>query len=90
MKKSYKSRRERGERLRRIGIWGGLLFLLAVSESSFFGGLSFLPATPDLILCAVVAIALLDSPAVAAVAAVGGGVLSDVMGGTGAYFSPIL
>lgn len=86
----YRTRRGRGELLRRTAVWGGLLFLLAVSESSFFSGLRFLPATPDLILCAVVAIALLDSATVAAVAAVGGGILSDALSGTGAYLSPLL
>lgn len=90
MAKGYRSRRAREDVLRRTVVWGGLLLLLAVSESSFFSRLHFLPATPDLILGAVVAIALLDSVPVAAVAAVIGGVMTDALGGVGAYFSPIL
>ena len=90
MTRNYRSRRARGEILRRTAVWGSLLFLLAVSEGAFFARLHFLPATPDLILGAVIAIALADSVPVAAIAAVGGGFLVDAMGGTGAYLSPIL
>lgn len=90
MVKHYRSRRAREDVLRRVAVWGILLFLLAVSESAFFSRLHFLPATPDLVLGAVVAIALLDSVPAAAVAAVGGGIITDALGGIGAYLSPVL
>ncbi|MBQ9085997.1 MAG: hypothetical protein IJY47_02290 [Clostridia bacterium] len=90
MARSYRNRREREETLRRIAVWGGLLFILAVARGSFFARLSFLPATPDLLLCALVAIALLDSVPVAAVAGIGGGFLADALGGTGFSLSPVL
>ena len=90
MAKNYRSRRARGEVLRRVAVWGILIFLLAVSEGAFFARLHFLPAAPDLILGAVIAIALVDSVPVAAIAAVGGGFLTDALGGVGASLSPIL
>ena len=90
MAKKYRSRRVRENILRRTAVWGILLFLLAVSESAFFSRLHFLPTTPNLVLGAVIAIALLDSAPVAAVAAVGGGILVDSLGGTGMYLSPLV
>ncbi len=65
------------------------MLLLSVATVSFFARLTWLPATPDLILGAVLAIALLDSRRSAAVAGIGGGVLLDALGGVGASLSPL-
>lgn len=75
---------------KRIGIYGVFLLILAVAQCSFFARLHVLPATPDLILCALLIILVLDSTPAAAFAAVGGGLLIDAIGGVGVSWSPLL
>ncbi len=79
----------RPEILRRIVVYGVLIWILATASCSFFAKLSFLPATPDLLLCAVVAIALLDSRRAAAVVGMVGGFCLDALGGVGASLTPL-
>lgn len=74
---------------KRVAVYGVLLLILSTAQCSFFARLHFLSATPDLILCALVAIAVLDSVPVAAMAAVGGGILIDAIGGVGVSWSPL-
>lgn len=90
MARRSRARRPRPEVLRRILVYGALLLILAAWQCSFFARLRFLPATPDLILCAVLAILLLDSPQAAAIAAVFGGFVIDALGGVGISWSPLL
>jgi len=78
------------ELTKRIVIYGLLVFLLSVAMSSFFANLRHLPATPDLMLGAVLAIAVLDGRHVAAIVAVAGGIFVDALGGVGASLSPLL
>ena len=88
-----KQRRQGGIRpeiVRRIVIFGLLVLILSAAMSSFFAQLTSLPATPDLILGAVIAVALLDGRASAAIVAVAGGVAVDALGGVGASLSPLL
>ena len=78
------------EIIKRVLIWGILLLVLSAASCSFFSNLHICPATPDLLLGAVVAITLLDSKKSAAVFAVAAGIVSDALGGAGISFSPIV
>ena len=65
----------RGVRIRpdvwkRVAVYGLLLLILGAAMCSFFAQLTRLPATPDLILGAVLAIALLDGRKTAAIVGV--------------------
>ena len=80
----------RPELVKRIVIYGLLIFFLSVAMSSFFANLHHLPATPDLMLGAVLAVAVIDDRKVAAIVAVVGGVTADALGGVGASLSPLL
>ncbi len=73
----------------RMGICTLILFLLRIAECSFFGRIKILPAAPDLILAALTAMALIDKRERALTAAIIGGVLTDAIGGTGIYLSPL-
>ena len=75
---------------KRVLLYGIFLLILAVTQCSFLARLHILPATPDLILCALLAILVLDSTPAAAIAAVGGGLLIDAIGGVGVSWSPLL
>ena len=89
MIQNYKKRKQTEASLRRILIYSALFFLLAVAESSFFGSLRLLPATPDLILGALTVIAVTDSRETALVSAIVGGVMADALLSTGIYLTPI-
>ena len=52
--------------------------------------LTFLPAVPNLILCAVVAVGLTDSIRASAAVGITGGILLDSIGGVGIALSPLL
>lgn len=75
--------------LRRALVFSPVIFLLAVAQCSFFAGLNFLPAVPDLMIGTVVAVAMLDSQKCAAVCGIGAGFVLDAIGATGVSFSPI-
>lgn len=79
----------RPELVKRIIIYGALLVLLTTAQCSFFANLRICPATPDLLLGAVVAIMLLDSKRSATVFALAAGVLADALGGSGLSLSPL-
>lgn len=79
----------RPELIKRLIIYSLLLLLLASLQCSFFAGLHILPATPDLLLGAILAIILLDSKRSAAIVAICGGVLADALGGSGYSLSPL-
>ena len=80
----------RPEIVKRIVILGLLILILSAAMSSFFAQLLWLPATPDLMLGAVLAITLLDDRRTAAIVAVAGGITVDALGGIGVSLSPIL
>lgn len=85
----YKKRKHTEAQIKRILIYTGLLFILAVAKGSFFSSLRLLPATPDLILGALTVIALTDTRETAVVCAIIGGVMTDAICSTGIYLSPI-
>lgn len=67
-----------------------LIFSCAVVQTSFFGAAGIFPATPDLLLAAVIGIAVFDGDKSAAVAGIAAGVLGDALGGNGITFLPVL
>lgn len=90
MPRGYRREGISPELIKRLLIYGLLLLLLAAAESSFFARLRYLPATPDLMLGAVIAATLLDSRKAGAVFGVVGGFVSDALGTTGISLRPIL
>ena len=78
------------ELLKRILFYGLATLALASLQCAFFPLLDFCPATPDLLLTMLVAIALLDSPKSAAICAVACGFFIDAIGGVGISFSPLI
>ncbi len=90
MRRRYRREGISPELIKRILLYGILLLLLSAAESSFFGRLRYLPAVPDLILGATVAVTLLDSQKAGAVFGVLGGFLSDALGSVGISLSPML
>lgn len=86
-------RRRRNERkavAKRVALYGGIFFFLAVIQCAFFSRLDFLPATPDLLVAAVAVIAVTDTKETAMISALVGGVVIDAIGGVGMYLSPVL
>ncbi len=73
----------RPELLWRVACYGLLILVLAAAECSFFARLRFLPAAPDLLLGAVVAVSLLDHRRASAVFAIAAGLVLDAVGGVG-------
>lgn len=80
----------RPEILWRILLYGLLILLLATAECSFFEAIRDLPATPDLMLGAVVAVSLLDNRRASLLFAVAGGFVLDAIGGVGIPLSALI
>ena len=77
------------ELLKRILFYGIATLVLTSLQCAFFPFLDFCPATPDLVLTMLTAIALLDSPKSAAICAVASGFFVDAIGGSGISLSPV-
>ena len=75
---------------KRVLLYSVAIFLLTVARGSFFARLEILPVSPDLVLGAVAAVAVVDSIETAAVTGVIGGIIADAVGGFGMYLSPIV
>ncbi len=65
------------------------IFLTAAFQSSFFGAAGFFGSVPDLVLCAVLAVAISDGEKSGAICGIAGGVLTGAMGGGGTAFLPL-
>ncbi len=76
--------------LKRIAIYGLLTLVLSAVQCAFFPMLSICSSTPDLILAMLIAIALLDSSAAAAVCAVASGFFIDAIGGGAIALTPLI
>ncbi len=76
--------------LKRIAIYGIMLLVLSVLQTSFFPMLDICPATPDLLIAALAAIALLDTDSAAFVCALIFGFFSDALGASGIAPSPVI
>ena len=77
------------EVIKRVLLYGILFLLLISAQSSFFSNLHICPATPDLLLGAVVAIILIDSKKAGVISAICAGVITDAIGGSGYSLSPL-
>ena len=69
--------------IKRVIIYGTLVLFTAVAQCSFFSQLDICPATPDLVIGIVIAIALLDSVSSAAAVGVAAGFVTDALGSVG-------
>lgn len=78
------------ELLKRILFYGIATLLLGSLQCAFFPLLDFCPATPDLIITMLTAIALLDSPKSAAICALASGFFIDAIGSSGIALSPVI
>lgn len=78
------------ELLKRILFFGIATLFLGSLQCAFFPLLDFCPATPDLIMTMLTAIALLDSPKSAAICALASGFFIDAIGGSGIAISPVV
>ncbi len=79
--------------IRKTIVWGVVLFLLAVFQTSFCSRVAAaIPhgAVPDLMLAAVIAIAIFDSERAGALAGIAAGFLIGALGGTGLNFLPLV
>ena len=74
----------------KILLFSLLVFLAGVLQSSLFPALRMLSGTPDLVLIAVLGLAVYDGERSGAAAGIGGGILVEALGG-GAYilFMPL-
>jgi rod shape-determining protein MreD len=76
--------------VRRIIVYALLIPLTVLAQCAFFPFIDLCPATPDLMLGTLLAIALLDGLESASVCAVCGGFLLDAIGSSGLALSPIV
>ncbi|MBR6708703.1 MAG: hypothetical protein IKL84_03395 [Clostridia bacterium] len=75
--------------IRKILVWGGVLFLCAILQTSALSFLREYNARPDLMLAAVIAIAIFDSPHAGAIAGIAAGVIIGALGGVGLNLYPL-
>jgi cell shape-determining protein MreD len=70
-------------------LFGVFLFLTAACQVSFFSATAVFPATPDLLLAAVMGLAVCDGERTGAVSGIAAGVFSEALGGTGIMLMPV-
>ena len=70
-------------------LFGALLFLTAACQVSFFSATAVFPATPDLLLAAVMGLAVCDGERTGAVAGIAAGVFAEALGGMGIMLMPV-
>lgn len=90
MTRSNTAHAEKRMIFRRALVYGGAIFLLGVLQCAFFARLKPFGVTPDLVLCAVCAILLLDNKHSALICAVAGGYYIDALGAVPPSFSAII
>lgn len=71
-------------------VWGLWLFALAIFQTSLFSYLRIFSSVPDLILPAVIAIAIYDKERTGTIAGIAGGFIIDALGGVGLSISPLV
>ena len=90
MTRRTKNHFARPETIKRIIIYALLVLFLSVAQCAFFSQLDICPATPDLVIGVVAAIALLDSVGAAASVGIALGFATDALGSSASFaFSPI-
>lgn len=75
--------------IRKSLAWGGMLFLVALLQTTIFSRITPLGAVPDLMLPAVLAVAIFDSERVGAVAGIAAGIIIGALGGAGLNLLPL-
>lgn len=73
----------------RILLFSILVFSNGVIQTSFFPAVTLFPASPDLLLSAVLGLALFDGERSGAIAGIGAGMLAISLGGAGTALLPI-
>lgn len=81
--RNTKNQGVRPELIKRVIIYGILILLIASAQCSFFAQVKICPATPDLIIGIVIAVAMLDSIKAAAAVGIAAGFVSDAIGSAG-------
>ena len=90
MNRARSSRTDKSLIIRRVLIYGLAVFFLGIFQCAFFSRLKPFGATPDLILCVVCAVLLIDDKHAALVCAVAGGYFIDAIGAIPPCFSAIV
>ncbi|MBQ2767233.1 MAG: hypothetical protein IJF49_04045 [Clostridia bacterium] len=75
--------------IRKILAWVGMLFAVAILQTTVFVRIAPFGVVPDLMLPAVLAIAIFDSERTGAVAGIAAGVMIGALGGTGVNLLPL-
>ncbi|MBQ8004932.1 MAG: hypothetical protein IJ303_01300 [Clostridia bacterium] len=75
---------------KKSAVWGVWLFLLAIIQTSFFSVFRIFGAVPDLVLPAVLTIAIYDRERAGIIAAISGGYIADALGAVGLSLSPLI
>ena len=75
--------------LRRLIVYSIAIFFIGVLQCAFFSRLAPFGATPDLMLCAICAIAMLDNKKSALICAIAAGYFLDALGSTSPSFSAL-
>ena len=89
MRKNAFDAGERRLLLRRIIVFGVMVFLLGVLQCSFFSRLKPFGATPDLVLGSIAAVTMFDGKKCGAVYAIAAGYFIDAIGALTPSFSPL-
>ena len=77
MRKGIGDKSFRPELIKRIVIYSLLVILVSVAQCSFFSALDICPAMPDLVIGAVIAVAMIDSAGAAMIVGICAGFLTD-------------
>ncbi len=75
--------------LGRCLLFSVLLFLTAACQASFFSATAVFAATPDLLLGAVMGLAIYDGERTGAISGIAAGVFAESLGGTGIMLMPV-
>ncbi len=73
----------------RIILFSLFIFFTAAFQTSFFGAAGFFPATPDMLLAAVMGLAMFDGERTGAACGIFAGVMANALGGSGTLFMPL-
>lgn len=76
--------------VKKILVYGIILFILTIAQCSFFSSLTFLSATPRIVIGAVAAVALFETRQTATVFALSAGFMLDALGGSGITVSALV
>ena len=80
MTRGHKNNFSRSETIKRVIIYAVLVLFLSVAQCAFFSNLDICPATPDLVIGTIAAIALLDSIGSAVSVGIALGFVTDALG----------